>query len=683
MLMSMTSSSRISKKSAKKSKPKKKSASSLHTHKKESDIQEKHEDHRFIAHALLHNNTSDGKALHTAENKSSEDDVDDVEIDYDVSSAKDVEKELIKIYENDDGSMPDMKHFEKRPRYRFIRSFFTLILSFVFLGAVAWLGFFIFEPQARFSEADVFLSISGDEQVRIGQDVHYRIRYRNAQNVPLTNGRITVRYPEGFVFTESSVLATSEDNTQWDIGALDEHESGYIDIYGTLVGDLNESKSFRVFFTYTPSNFSSEFQKVANTTVSLHDAPVILHVEGPEETIAGAENVVTIDIAPVEGIAPAPLRVVVEPSNNFTLSQSAPKQDEFAPYEWTFPSITEKQTVTLRGMFSANAEGESSGTLLVRLVGTDDKEQEFTYTSETYTTHVTAADISASLLINGSTQSFGVQPGDVLNASIVIKNTGKTPLNQVRVRAVFDAPSLDSKSVLDWIRLVDDKNGGVVGEQITSEIRRGSITWNQSNVSDFRSFAPKKDATIDISLPIKTKQSIALSSLQAYDISVTLEVQYEIGGQQKVFTTSPLTLTLNSDVDVEVRHTISEDASPDSSVRQHMVQWILTNGFHELSDVTLRADVYGDVTINPADIEVPAGTVEYDAASKTIVWNIPKVPTSVDVLALEIPIVQHTENPTQTTLVSDVSLRAMDTVTGESLIAIGDKVLLQEITIQP
>src|SRR3989338_7377385 len=113
------------------------------------------------------------------------------------SSKKKVEDELIEIYENPDGTMPDMKHIEGRKHHRLGKAGLLLFLSCVFFAGIAWLGFFFFEPKSAFREDDVIVSFSGPEEVAPGEEVRYRIRYRNSQPIPLQSVAIQIRYPEG------------------------------------------------------------------------------------------------------------------------------------------------------------------------------------------------------------------------------------------------------------------------------------------------------------------------------------------------------------------------------------------------------------------------------------------------------------------------------------------------------
>jgi hypothetical protein len=104
---------------------------------------------------------------------------------------------------------------------------------------------------------------------------------------------------------------------------------------------------------------------------------------------------------------------------------------------------------------------------------------------------------------------------------------------------------------------------------------------------------------------------------------------------------------------------------------------VIGNTVHELKNIRVEAELYGDVTVSTTTMKVPAGEVLYDAASKKLVWTVPNMPTTVDVLALQIPVVLTAKNPTQTHLSSKASFRATDAVSGQDIFLSGDALPLE------
>jgi len=589
--------------------------------------------------------------------------------------ANKIDKELAQIYENADGSLPDMQTFEKRKGGQFLRALIVLLLSFTFLGAAGWYGYtYLYHPSGAFVEDDVILSIGGEDDVAFGEEVRYRVRYKNAQGVPLDNSQIELRYPAGFVFESASVEPDPDTNNTWTLGPLQQGDGEYIDITGKLYGDIGERQSFRVFLNYTPSNFSSVFQKVATQETTITGAPIDLAISGPKQLSQGVASTFTITVTPEKdslGTLPTHLALEFDSDVAFVTQEMTPKENATVTDRTWILDPTEEATSTTYTITGAFAGGEGTLAAKVRLIGWGDEQSRAdAYTIAAAEQEIAIADqqLSISLVANGSQQDITVQPGESVNASVVVKNNTEEPLKNVRVRLMFDAPSLKGRSIMDWAALEDEADGNIVGEQLSDSIRRGQITWTKAQVRDLTQLDPGEQLTIDITLPIKSGEDVELAGYESHEISLTGDAQYTLNGTEETAAGVPLVLTLNSDTNFEVR----DEADGDD----HTITWLLGNTFHPLKDIEAQVDFYGDVTFSKDDAVVPAGELTYDENEKKLTWHIDEMPLSVDVLALQFPLTLNQENPSQTQLTSKVRVTAMDTVTEKQILLIGDEVAL-------
>jgi len=534
---------------------------------------------------------------------------------------KEISEKLMEIYENNDGTMPDMTHFEKKKRSSFIRSLFVLLAACLFLAGTAWIGFFVLQPKSHFSESGVIISVSGEEKVKVGEVQRYRVRYRNAQNVDLTNVLLQIRYPEGFIFTEASRNPTNEAKGEWILGGLQGQDSGYIDIYGKMYGTVGSQQSFRIFLNYKAENFAVE----------------------------------------------------IESNASFSVRDSSPKQDQFVENRWNLKDA-EGGKVTIKGVFDS-ALLEEDGNLVIRLVGWKDEDRSvggYVYKSQEYLVKILEADLISNLVINGSSSRLTVQPGETLNGTIVLRNSGETPLKKVVARVVFDAPASGKDSILNWTAIDNPQNADIVGEQLSVGTRRGILTWDRDQILDLRQIDPAEEIIADFSLPIKSAEDVDLIDYVGSQIEATLEIRYELDGENKLISSAPIIMILNSDADLEVRDEIEYNGEQE----KHTMTWVITNSFHELKDIKLEADIYGDIEWHDEDLTVGGGEVTYDEANKKLIWKIEKMPTTLDVIALQFSVTLKSKNPSQTNLTSKVIFEATDTITNEQILMMGKEILL-------
>jgi len=77
----------------------------------------------------------------------------------------------------------------------------------------------------------------------MGRDLRFRLNYFSNVDYPIPDLKVTVNYPSGFEFIESTPKAI--ENTEWDVGLLNKASGGRIEIAGRLKGETGEEKIFQ------------------------------------------------------------------------------------------------------------------------------------------------------------------------------------------------------------------------------------------------------------------------------------------------------------------------------------------------------------------------------------------------------------------------------------------------------
>jgi len=603
---------------------------------------------------------------------------DDVNNDEDDMSEKSNNREeliadqLAEIYENSDGSMPDMKNFESRKRNRFIRALVTFLFSCLIFAGAAWAGLFVIQPRIQFSQSDVVVSISGDDIVTPGSEVVYRVRYRNAQSVTLENAILEVRYPQGFVFVSSTVPADNERGDKWTLGTLDPGGGGYIDITGTFFGSIGAEYSLRTFLSYSPSNFTSTFQAIATKSIVVGGDVVSLDIVMGDEVSRGLQTPIMISLTPTNDNILEHVTVECSGSGFTPSERSTPDRNKDTDCSWDFERIAGTTIIDFSGQFD---HYEQMGNFAIVVKGWDtasrtgdgyvlaEEKKIFTLVDTVTNLHV---------VVNGSTSEALIAPGETISANMVVKNNGDTTLTNAEVVMVIDAPSYTNRSILDWAQLTVTEDARVLGSQLSPEVRRGTITWDKSHIPALGSIAPGEEVVIDMAIPVRTGNQVTLANFTSNDITVSASFTHGSDDERTSVSSNMISLTLVSDFDLEVSYDIDRVGDKD----EYVITWLISNSFHALQDIRLEADLYGTISFDVDAVNTSAGSVTYDESSKRLVWIIPEMPTSLDVNTLRFT-VSHTPNPTQTNLTSRVRMSAEDEVTGVRISKEGSEIVLQ------
>ncbi|MFB6226230.1 MAG: hypothetical protein ABEJ02_02665 [Candidatus Paceibacteria bacterium] len=601
-----------------------------------------------------------------------------------VKNKEEIDKELREIYENKDGEVPDMSNFNTKNSNSMLRAFTIFLFSLLFLAGVAWLGFFFFQPQDRFSEDKVVFSIESPQEVKIGEEVHYRIKYQNRQNVPLSKANINVRYPEGFVFERAEPEPTEGDNS-WKLGTVEKISADYIDIYGKLYGDIKQKQSLRAFLNYTPANFSSPFQKVATFDTEISSSPLSASVSGPDKLAVGEKgewniNVTSNQTQPVEN-----LRVRIKAGNNFRFTDRTPAATNTPENIWQIDKLKDKKEFSFSGVFESKKEDNR---IKLEVLGQKEKPEDelqpdrYLFARSEQKVALSETSLNFSLAINGALGNFSVRPGEALNTTLKIENNGKEPVKDAEVKMVFDAPSNDrqailERSILHWSEIKNVGTENIVGDQINDNVRRGTITWDTNSTPDLSEIKPGESVELSFTLPVKSSEIIDLTEFDTYTTKAKADLKYKIDDKVETVSTNKFDITMNSDLNIDVTDTVTEN---DDGEKVHNVAWVLDNNFHKVENVRVEADIFGDIEWKEDALNTTTGTAKFDQENQHLTWSIDQMPANAQPQTLNFATILKEYDPTQTNLTSRVKVKARDTKTGEEVIISGDEVLLQSAT---
>jgi len=80
-------------------------------------------------------------------------------------------------------------------------------------------------------------------RMEAGQEFSFALNYFSNSEYPLSDLRITMKYPEGFSFIKATPSPIGE--SEWNVGLLNQAEGGRISIQGSLKGEVQEVKIFK------------------------------------------------------------------------------------------------------------------------------------------------------------------------------------------------------------------------------------------------------------------------------------------------------------------------------------------------------------------------------------------------------------------------------------------------------
>lgn len=428
------------------------------------------------------------------------------------------------IYRDKDGKLPDFTRFDRRPppwrRWAIGGGLVTLAL----LTVAAWAGFLIFKPYTASSGGNVTVRIEASETAMAGDEVAYRIRIANDDRVPLANTALELAIPEHLVLASADPAPDDARAVRWTIGTIPARGERTVELRGRLYGAPDTEVRLTATAIYRPANFNADFQTIASATTRLGQSPLALTITGPERAIAGEPVTYAIAYAHAGTIALPTSAITVELPRSFVMSNAQPVRPKREDLRWPIGEVAAgvKGTIAIDGSFGTDAKGAQAvrARALVEVGG----DRRIMIAESTATTEVLGGDVVVLTTVNDQTGRLEARPGDALRFRIAVRNDGQAELRGLTVRAVFEATSVDGKSILDFNRIEDPANGTAVGEPIGTDRRRGTITWTSAQVADLASVPAGEQRMATFTLPLRIADGFTYPAGSRVTLTASVEV---------------------------------------------------------------------------------------------------------------------------------------------------------------
>jgi uncharacterized repeat protein (TIGR01451 family) len=440
-----------------------------------------------------------------------------------------IDEGLSAIYKNEQGELPDMKKITIKKTNPLLKILFTFLALGTCASLAIWVWLFWFPHQSNSNENQLAIEISSPAEVNFGDLITYTITYENTQNIALQNASLSIRFPEGFIFTTSSLPTKNTGHSEIDLGTIPSYHKDSLTISGKLYGTNNQKKSWRLFFGFQPANTQTPLQQVSIFENTVINSPLELTITGPTKTSAETETEFTFTFKnnlPQALPASSTLELIPRLPDNFTITSATPALDQINHWRLTTASSTKESAYKIKGKFNTNSEKTTSlkAELSILPPGTTQPVQ---LADANFDIAIGKSDSSLALVINGSnTSDVETAPGQNVTLSIPVKNTTSESMKDISVQLALDAPSLNKQSIFNWPKIVDKYNGDIHGEQLSTSVRHGQITWTKKHTPQLAELKPNDEVIIEITLPVKDEKSFDLQNVSEYKATVTGAINF-------------------------------------------------------------------------------------------------------------------------------------------------------------
>ncbi len=577
------------------------------------------------------------------------------------------------LYRGKKGNKEDMSKIDRRDPNRKKKIIAWIIVLLVVLLGVTLAGFYFFvNKEDQFSGEKIDLTVSPPQVIESGNSVTLDITITNNEAIAIRDAEVTVQWPSGFTFEQSTPQPVNTARNAWDISDLKSGAQKNIKVVGQVQGEVGAQFVFPFTISYVPANFNSVFQKSDSFSMAINQSAIDLDMNVPVKVVSGQQTAYGLTITNNSAQDFDNLVVSFDWPDDLAVSDFSQSVDE-ENTAWNIDTLSSDQSVSLDWQGVLSAEEGAMRELRVELGYYGDDGTFRKQTEESVILFVVNPQLFVTLSVNNTSSDTTADFGEVLNYSINYYNESQSKIENLVIEARL------SGEVLQWDTLVD-ANQGVMEEA-------GVLRWDQSSIPDLAMVAPGDEGTIDFSIALKdtiaahnendSNYSIVSQAVARSDEVVDLE------NSELEVESDTITVKLNSRLDLRAEGRyysdeyipVGEGPLPPQvdQATTYYVYWYLQNNANEVTDVTVSAVVPKEVVWED-EVSYSAGEVAYDKASRTISWTINKIPPHV---GQSIPELEASFALQVTPAVSDVGktmillgkseCKAHDSFTGEAL----------------
>lgn len=473
-----------------------------------------------------------------------------------------------------------------------------LIIAIVLIVILLVITGYWYYKETIFSKSILKLEILGPENIQMGQEFEYTIKYKNNSNFTLEEPRFDFEYPESTINEEGK---TRVSQILKDIYPGDEQ---FIQLKARLIGKEGDLKVAKAYLSYKPQNLKARYESNTTFTTKIDIVPITLDFDLPSKMERGKEIEFSINYFSNADFKLSGLRLEVDYPEKFNFISSNPQSLD--NNEWEIADLDKAQGGRINIAGNLTEEVGRKIQFKTRLGLWMDGE--LTLLKET-TKEVEIIEplLYISQQINGSS-NYIPSPGETLHYEIYFKNIGNTPFENLFLINKFDSPIFDLTTLK------------VISGQVRAD--DNMIIWDWKQVAQLKFLDIQEEGKVEFDIAIKDAWDI--SEAEANNTFITNKVNIsQITQDFKTKVSSKLKVLQKG----YYKDDIFENTGPVPPVvgqqTTYTITWQAQNYYNDVKNVKVKATLPPGVTLTGKifpDSEILK--FSFDSNSREIIWNV-------------------------------------------------------------
>lgn len=475
-----------------------------------------------------------------------------------------------------------------------IKFFQLLILGFFLILLVGFLNW----RKNIYSKEVLKLEIFGPNEVNLGQEVEYVIKYKNNGNFRLEEPELIFEAPENSI----------SDGKIFDRKIFGKEELGEAIYPGQektfsfklrLLGKEGEIKTAKAFLSYRPKNLKAKYESSTSFTTQIKSVPITFEFDLPSKIESGKDFNFKINYFSSIDYPLTDLRIQLDFPSGFEFIESSPKSLE---NEWPIAVLNKNQGGRIEIFGRLLGEVGQVGIFRARL-GIF-KEGNFILLKEIERgVEIIKPSIYLRQEINGNPK-YVASPGDWLHYEIYFKNIGDEDLNNLFLISKLEGEAFDFQTIKS--------------ELGNFEPGDNSIVFDWRRVSKLQYLAPTEEGKVDFWIKLKDDLGNVKNPILRNKVFIS-----QVSEEFLTKISSKIEIVQKGYFQDEVFGNSGPIPPKVGQSTTYTIIWQVKNYYSDVKNVKVKATLPKEVSLTGKIFpEEMASKFSFDQESREIVWTL-------------------------------------------------------------
>ncbi len=492
---------------------------------------------------------------------------------------------------------------------------FILIAAGLFvvtIGALWWGG-------SSFSDKDIVLTLEAPSAVTSGDEITYKITYKNNTKLVLTKMSFRLFYPTGSIVLDDGNPTTPE-SEGFTVERLNPGETQTKEVKVFLVGDKGTIQTARLNLIFNAGSLRSAFQKEVTASTTITALPVTLTLVAPPTTVTGQPVQYLVDFRNDSEVDLSDLKLVMTYPDGFTVQTMRPDAST-GNTMWSVPTldINQGKRITVTGILS----GDERTTKTVTAVLQRNLNGQYVDYVRTEAFTVISSPLLSVTIAPSTGREYVSFPGDTLRYIVTYANNSRFTLLGTSLTVKLEGDMYD-------ISRLQAPQGSLNDATRT-------IEFTSAGVPDFSALPPGKSGRIEFSIPLKPGLSgSTIGGSQSFYVKATSRFSTmnipsgidsdEIFALDSVITKIGSQPTLSQAILYDAPFGSGPYPPQVGAETVFTVRWQITNPGNDVRNGVVTASLPPGVTFKGNASTANGSAPLFNATTKTVTWSVGTVP---------------------------------------------------------